>query len=307
MELHQLEAFEAVALHGSFTRAAEVLFVTQPAVTRQIAALESELKTRLFERLGRTVRLTPSGEVLHRYSEQITRLSREAGEAVADIEAGRGGRLHVGASSTLATYVLPPLLRAFREMHPRTEIAVSTGLSARIVEMVRSGEADVGLVTSGADGEERGLHFTTLTDYETCAVVPPGHPLAAKGRLSAADLAQSPLILMEEGTNLRTYVDRLLSAANVAEQVAMEMDNVEAIKRMVEAGLGVSLLPEVAVRAEVESGRLVALPLDVERQGRSIALACRTAKYQTAALRQFTDLVQKEMHSIKRQIDSHNK
>src|SRR5437763_6287769 len=107
MELYQLEAFEAVVAQGSFTRAAEALFVTQPAVTRQIAALEAELRTRLFDRLGRTVRLTVAGEALHRYAEQIIRLSREAHDAVADIEAGDAGRLAVGASSTLATYVLP--------------------------------------------------------------------------------------------------------------------------------------------------------------------------------------------------------
>jgi DNA-binding transcriptional LysR family regulator len=290
MELHQLEAFEAVVAHGSFTRAAEALHLTQPAVTRQIASLERELRTRLFDRLGRTVQMTAAGEALHRYAVQIVRLSQEAHHAVADIEAGASGRLAVGASNTLATYVLPPLLRRFREAHPRVEIAVHTGISAQVVEMVRRNEADIGLVT--AEVSDAALQVTALADYATCVVVPPAHALAVLTEVSAAELAGHPLILMEAGTNLRTYVDRLLNTAGVAEQVALELDNVEAIKRMIEAELGISLLPEVAVQAEVAAGRLVALPLrDVPRAHRRIALIHRRDKYLSASIRAFSRLL----------------
>jgi DNA-binding transcriptional LysR family regulator len=250
------------------------------------------LRTPLFDRLGRTIRLTAAGEALHRYAEQIMRLSREARDAVSDIAAGAAGRLEVGASSTLATYVLPPLLRRFRETNTRIEIAISTGISARVVEMVREGRADIGLVTTEANADDRLLQTMVLADYETCAVVPPGHPLAERVRVRAADLAGISLILMETGTNLRTYVDRLLSSAGVAEQVAMELDNVEAIKRMIEADLGISLLPRVSVQAEVAAGRLLALPLEgVPRGQRRIALVHRRDKYLSAALRAFIALL----------------
>ena len=305
MERHQLEAFEAVARLRSFTRAAEALHVTQPAVTRQVAALESELRPRLCDRLGRSVRMTPSGEALHRYAEPILRLMREAGEAVADIEAGTGGRLTVGASSTLATYVLPPLLRRFREAQPagaRVEIAVHTGVSARVTEMARAGEVDVGLVTGVGEGASGGspadasLTELVLADYETCVVVPPDHPLAARdAAVCPEEMADLPLILMESGTNLRAYVDRLLGAAGVEEQVALELDNVEAIKRMIAAGLGVSLLPRVAVRDEVASGRLAERALaNVPRAHRRILLVWRRDKYLSAALRRFIALLQAE-------------
>jgi DNA-binding transcriptional LysR family regulator len=300
VELHQLEAFEAVVLHRSFTRAAEALYLTQPAVTRQIGALERELRTRLFDRLGRSVRLTASGEALHRYAEQIVRLARDAHDAVMDVESGTAGRLTVGASSTLATYVLPPILRRFRETHPHIEIAIGTGVSARIVEMVREGEADVGLVTTeAADTADSALTQATLADYETCVVVPPSHPLAKRSSVRAADLAGSPLLLMEAGTNLRTYVDRLLSSAGVAEQVAMELDNVEAIKRMIEADLGISLLPAVSVRSEVASGRVAALPLKgVPRSYRRISLIHRRDKYLSATLRAFMALLRTEIPAV---------
>lgn len=290
MELYQLEAFEAVVAQRSFTRAAETLCLTQPAVTRQIAALEAELKTRLFDRLGRTVQMTAAGEALHRYAEAVIRLVREAEHAVADIEMGAAGRLAVGASSTLATYVLPPLLRRFREAYPRVEITIHTGVSAQVLEMVRANEADIGLVT--AETHDRVLQATVLADYATVVVLPPIHPLASRATVRAADLAGSPLILMEAGTNLRTYVDRLLNAAGVEEQVTLELDNVEAIKRMIQADLGISLLPEVAVSAEVAEGRLAALKLtDVPHANRHIALVHRRDKYLTAALQAFLSLL----------------
>jgi DNA-binding transcriptional LysR family regulator len=312
MEFHQLEAFEAVALHRSFTRAAESLFLTQPAVTRQIAALEAELKTRLFDRLGRTVLLTAPGEAFHRYAEQILRLTKEAREAVSDIESGAAGKLTVGASSTLATYALPHLLRRFQERQSgggnRVEITIHTGISARILDMVREGNVDIGLVTGEGDAAEATIEAAAtphdpifevriLADYEACVVVPIAHPLADRKRVTAAHLAPFPLILMESGTNLRTYVDRLLAAAGVQGQVTMELDNVEAIKRMIEADLGISILPQVAIRSEVEAGRLAALTLadSPRRSHRRIALVYRRDKYLSTALKAFMTLLEQEV------------
>lgn len=290
MELRQLEAFEAVVSERSFTRASELLHLTQPAVTRQIAALETELHTRLFDRLGRTVALTAAGEALHRYAENILRLTKEAQQIVSDIAIGKTGRLAVGASSTLATYVLPPLLRRFRELHPNVEISVHTGVSAQVLEMIRSNQADIGMVT--ADVRDEILAARVLAEYETCVVVPPSHPLAKRAEIRASELAGNPLILMEEGTNLRTYVDRLLNAAGVEEQVTMELDNVEAIKRMVEAELGLSMLPQVSVQTEVETGRLVSLKLtDVPQANRQIKVVHRRDKYLSTVLKEFLTLL----------------
>ncbi len=299
MELRQLETFAQVAHWQSFTKAADALSLTQPAVTRQIAALEQELRTRLLERMGRKVRLTAAGEALYRYAVEILRLAREAERAVADVVAGTAGRLAVGASSTTATYILPPLLRRFRETYPGVELSIHTGVSAQVAEMVIASEVDVGIVTGL--GEPGGLIEIPLADYATGVVVYPEHPLAqriadpdfAAQGVSAEELAGSPLILMEEGTNLRTYVDRLLSAAGVEERVTMELDNVEAIKKMIEARLGISLLPLISVQAEVAAGRLIALPLaDVPGAHRRIVAIHRPDKYLSAALKAFLALLQ---------------
>lgn len=293
MELHELEAFEAVCRYRSFTQAADSLFLTQPAVTRQIASLESKLRTRLFERLGRTVQLTAGGEALHRYATEILRLAGEAERAVSDVAIGAAGRLAVGASSTTAAYVLPQILRRFREDWPGVELSIHTGASAQIVDMVVSGAVDVGVVTGFR--ERAGLIEISLAEYATGVVVYPEHSLAKRKGLPvhAEELAGSPLILMEEGTNLRTYVDRLLSAAGVQEQVTMELDNVEAIKKMIEARLGISLLPLVTVEAEVEAGRLAALPLaDVPNAHRRITAIYRQDKYLSISLKAFLQLLQ---------------
>lgn len=292
MEIHELAAFEAVAEHCSFTQAADALFLSQPAVTRQIGSLERKLRTRLFERLGRTVQLTPAGEALRRYASEVLRLVAEAERAVGDVTTGTAGRLAVGASSTTATYVLPRYLRRFREEWPGVELSVHTGPSAQVGEMVAAGTVDVGVVTGYR--EQIGMVEIPLSDYATGVVVYPEHPMAAAGArpVMAAELSGSPLILMEEGTNLRTYVDRLLSAAGVQERVTMELDNVEAIKKMIEARLGISLLPLVTVETEVAANRLVALPLaDVPNAQRRIAAIYRQDKYLTAALKAFLALL----------------
>lgn len=290
MELRQLEAFVTVARRASFTRAAEELHLTQPAVTRQIAALESELGVLLFDRLGKSIQLTGAGETLLGYAEHIQRLTDEAHEALSELAAGRAGRIAIGAASTLATYVLPPLLTRFRQAYPGIELSLRTGLSARVRELVLSGVVDIGLVTS--EGEptrtEGALLSESLGVYETVLAVPPGHALAGRSRVTVDELAGESLLAMTEGTNLRTYAEHVLADAGVVVSVTMELDSVEAIKRMVEAGLGVSLLPRVAVATEVEAGRLVALTLTgIPLPERHIVLLRRRDKHVTTPLLAF--------------------
>ncbi|WP_309712416.1 LysR substrate-binding domain-containing protein, partial [Armatimonas sp.] len=191
MELRQLEAFVTVARRASFTRAAEELHLTQPAVTRQIAALESELGALLFDRLGKSIQLTGAGETLLGYAEHILRLNDEAHEALSELAAGRAGRIAIGAASTLATYVLPPLLTQFRQEHPGIELSLRTGLSARVRELVLSGVVDIGLVTTeGEPAEQEGVLISeSLGAYETVLAVPPGHALATQPTATVTDLS----------------------------------------------------------------------------------------------------------------------
>lgn len=290
MELRQLEAFVTVARRASFTRAAEELHLTQPAVTRQIAALESELGALLFDRLGKSIQLTGAGETLLGYAEHILRLTDEAQDALEELAAGRAGRISIGAASTLATYVLPPLLTQFRQEHPGIELSLRTGLSARVRELVLSGVVDIGLVTTeGEPAQQDGVLLSeSLGVYETVLAVPPSHALATQPTATVTELSGEPLLAMTTGTNLRTYAEHILADAGVAASVTMELDSVEAIKRMVEAGLGVSLLPRVAIASEVAVGRLVALTLTgIPLPERHIVVLRRRDKHISAPLHAF--------------------
>jgi DNA-binding transcriptional LysR family regulator len=296
LELRQLEAFVKVTDLKSFSRAAEELHLTQPAVTRQIANLERELRTQILERLGRRVDLTAAGETLYRYASEMIRLAGEADRAVTDVATGAAGRLSIGASGTAATYLLPLLLRRYRERFPNVDLSVTTGISARIVERVVANEADIGVVTGYR--ETKGLREIPMGAYETVVVAHPDDPLARnfrhreKNGVRVEDLADAPLILMQEGTNLRAYADSLFLSAETEKRVSMELDSAEAIKKMVEARLGVSLLPRIAVSAEAEAGRLVALPLaHLQSPERRIVAIYREDKYLSASLRGFISML----------------
>lgn len=297
MELRNLETFVQVAALGSFTKAADALSVTQPAATRQVAALEAELRTRLLERLGRRVELTDAGRSLLEYATAIVRLAREASTAVADIAAGASGRVSLGASGTAATYLLPPLLMRYRETFPAVDVSVRTAPSRSIAAMVASNAVDLGLVMESRSAE--GLTVVKLATYANVAIAHPAHPFAstcpAEG-LDASRLAGEPIVLMQPGTTLRAWVDRMLSRANVEADITMELDSVEAIKAMVAAGLGISIVPLIAVRDEARSGRLAALRLDPAlAQNEQIAFIHRQDKFLTAAMRSLMALVGSEL------------
>lgn len=300
MELRELDAFVRVVNLGGFRKAADSLCITQPAVTRQIAILERELNTRLLERMGKKVLLTASGEVLYNYATQILHLRQEAQRRVEDVREGTSGRLTIGASSTAATYVLPALLHRFRIENPRVELRVHTGVSSKIGEQVLRNEVDAGVVMDFPGRPD--VTEKPLAEYAMRLVVYPDHPFASRhleSGVSPANLEGEPLIVMEPGTNLRTFVERILSAAGITGQISLELDNVEAIKKMIEARLGISLLPFVAVREETLAKRLVALPFnDLPNATRVISVIYRKDKYVFGSLRHFVDLLQSELHGV---------
>jgi len=291
LEFRELEAFVAVAQEGGFTRASEALSLTQPAITRQIAALEAEMRTRLVDRLGRRVALTAAGEAFLPYAARMLQMASEARQAVTDVAGGTAGRLSVGVSSTAATYILPPVLRRYRDAYPGVEMSVRTGPSAHTVDLVADNAVDLGIVM---DFEDRsGIHVVTLGEYALCVVVYPGHPLASGGirETSVADLAGQSVVLMQPGANLRRMTDKIFNAVAVQPVVSMELDNVESIKKMIAARLGISVLPQIAVDTEVAAGTLVALPLDGGIHRRQISAIYRDDKYISSGMRAFLKML----------------
>ena len=297
MELRQLETFCAVVRSGSFSRAAEEMYLSQPAVSLHIKALESELGVMLFERSGRSVRLTQPGELFHEYAVRIIQLLQEAHQTLSETASGEKGRIVVGAGATTTIFTLPPVLQTLRSDHSGIEVIIRSGTSREVARMVRAGEVDLGLVTSPV-GEEN-LITCILQEDKVVAVVGRDHPLASAQCVTLAEFAQEPLILFVRGSGFRSYLDAVFAGQGITPQVQMELDNVEAIKALVEIGLGASLVPEVAVRSEISDGRLVPLAImDIPQLSRSLSLIYRKDKHLSPTMKVFLTVLDSLGHEL---------
>lgn len=257
MELRQLRSFREVARHGGTTRAAERLGLTQPAVTAQIHTLERALGVKLFEPVGRRLRLTGEGQVL---LEHVDRILDEAESAVEAVRAVRGlklGRVSIGASTTPGNYLLPTLLASFHRLHPGVSVKLEVGNTRQIEQRVADADLDVGLV--GQDVRHRGLSVERFCDDGLVAVAPKEHPLARRRRIPVKTLAAERVLTREEGSATWELTLAWFRRHGCEPALVMDLDSPEATKHAVAAGLGIALLSEHAVRWELEDGRMVRL------------------------------------------------
>jgi DNA-binding transcriptional LysR family regulator len=254
VSLHQLSAFRVVARHQSFTRAAEELYISQPAVSAHVRDLERLYGVELFEQVGRRVRLTEAGRLLEEYADRLIALVEESRRTLNELKGLERGHLAVGASSIPGTYFLPEALGCFRERHPKVEVALRIGDTHQVLGMMRRGEVELAIV--GESREEAGLVRRPYRSDELVLVASPRHPWAQDGIRDIAELAEETFILREQGSSTRENADALLRRVGVAARVAMEWESTEAIKKAVEAGLGVSILSQYAVELEAACGRL---------------------------------------------------
>ncbi|MFE8942410.1 LysR family transcriptional regulator [Streptomyces sp. NPDC007856] len=254
MELRLLVTFEKVATVLSFTRAAAELSYAQSSVTGQIRTLESALGVELFDRLGSRIRLTEAGERLLPYARQIIELTEEARGAVVE-PAEPAGTLTVGTMESLTSYRLPPLLEYFHHRHPRVRLALRTTIGDETRQALRQGTYDVGFLMEERT-EHPGLESAVLAVEPLALVAAPGHALSDSAVPTAA-LADQPLLATEPGCAYRDLFERELKSFGDVQ--FMEFGTIEATKRAAAAGLGIALLPEVTVAAELAEGSLVRL------------------------------------------------
>ncbi|MEV6024586.1 LysR family transcriptional regulator [Streptomyces sp. NPDC052036] len=283
MELRLLVTFEKVATLLSFTRAAAELAYAQSSVTGQVRALEAALGTELFDRLGSRIRLTEAGERLLPYARRIIELSEEARAAVAGAEEPAGS-LTVGTMESLTSYRLPPLLELFHHRYPRVRLSLRTTIGDETRQALRVGAYDLGFLMEEETGHA-GLETAVLAEEPLALVAAPGHPLAP-GPVATADLVGQSLLATEPGCAYRDLFERELSALGPVD--FREFGTIEATKRAAAAGLGVSLLPEVTVAAELAEGSLVRLPWEPPFTLRT-QLAWRAGKRLPAHARLFVE------------------
>ncbi len=287
MDFGQIEAFVQVSTHSSFSRAAEALHLTQPSITARIQALERELGEELFERGGRGVRLTDAGHVFLPYVEHILQQLQEGRDAVEEVRNVQLGSLRLGSAITISTYVLPTILNRFCGEYPLVDVVVRTGRSEQVLNMLLADEVQVGLLRTLSHPDTESI---PLYDDEIVLVAHPDHTFATSGKATIAEVASEPIVLFDRGSSYYGLIHDLFRKANVIPNVAMELDSLEATKRMVEEGLGVALVPEVTIRRELETGALVQVGLsDIEPIRRRIALQYRRNRKRSRAVQAFID------------------
>ena len=256
MLLAQVEGFLEVVRRGSVSRAAQLLYVTQPTLTARLQALEQELGEPLFVRTRQGMRLTDAGRAFMPHAERATEALREGVRAIEGVRSGSEGHLLLASAPAISTYLLPPLLQRFAIEHPRVEVAVRTGHSEDVLRMVLRDEVRLGL---GRALNHPEIDATPFSEDELVLVVPPTHPFSRRRSITITDLGGEQLILFDRTSSYYELTNSAFLTAGVTPRTVMELDNIEAAKKMVEGGLGYAFLPRTAVAAEVAGGRLTSV------------------------------------------------
>lgn len=278
-----------VAHFRSFSKAADALFLTQPSVTARIQSLERDLGEPLFERNGRGVRLTEMGTTFLPYARRALKALQEGRDALDGMRNLDIGTLKLGSALTVSTYVLPKILKAYCSAYPGVEVSVHTGRSDQVLQMVLSDDVHCAL--------ERTVHhqeIVTVPLYEDDLVlaVAPSHAFAKTGTASIEDIGREQLILFDKGSSYNQLIQGVFRQHGIVPKALMDMDTIEATKKMVEEGLGIALLPKVSTEREFAMGLLV--PVEVSNASlprRQISLIFRKNRKQPRAVQAFLSLL----------------
>jgi DNA-binding transcriptional LysR family regulator len=285
----RLQVFHAVAKQSSFTKAAETLFMTQPAVTFQIKQLEEHFNTRLFDRGHGKITLTAAGEVVLEYAEKILSLSAELDTRVSELTGEIQGLLLIGASMTIAEFMLPRVLGEFKSAYPGVKARLTVANSETIEYGVAEHSLDIGLI-------EAPSHLSSLSTEDCCedelqVVCSPAHPLAKLKAVTPKQLLQHPYVSRESGSGTREVTDGYFRQAGFsAEQIniVMELGSPDAIKGVVETGLGYAIMSKVIVAKERQLGVLVSLPL-LPKLSRTLSLVYPKEKFRSRLVTSFVE------------------
>ncbi len=256
MTFAQLRTFEAVARLNSFSKAANELSLTQPAISAQVVALEAALKVKLFDRVGKTFSITERGKVVLRCAEDLHRRVEQLHRELEDLNDLNKGTLRIGGSQVVGVYLLPGILSRFRTQYPLVELKVQVHTSRQIVEMLLRGELDIGVIGEGMPVADERIAVKPIMRDELIVIAPPEHPIVETGSISPSDLSQMPFVLpSKDSASGESLLDQVHSAGITLHSV-LEFGNVGSVKKAVEAGMGISIVSRYAVLRELAEGRL---------------------------------------------------
>jgi DNA-binding transcriptional LysR family regulator len=290
MQIDQIETFLAVASYGGFHRAAQALRLSQPAVSARIQMLEESLGAKLFIRTKTQITLSLAGKTLRPHAENLLRAVSVARQAVHEQQpAGASGVLSIAAGLSISTYLLPDILKKYQSLHPAVKVSVRSGNSLQVLKMVLDGEVDLGLARSLQHPE---VETQSLRDDPLLFVGHPRHPATSRRKLKLRDVESLPVIFYDRGSSDWTLTNGLFRRAGLLPNVVLEVEGIEACKRMVLRRLGLAFLPQLAVTRELDSGKLRAMQItDAEPLHRSLDVIRSRRKPLEKTTQRFLDLL----------------
>lgn len=289
VNLNDFELFVAISRAGSLTAAARAVHLTQPAVSKRLQELESQAGAPLFDRLPRGVRLTEAGRTLLPHAERILALTETAESELQALSGLQRGRLAIGASTTIGSYLVPGLFGRFRRRHPDVALTLEIANTAQIQSAVLDDRLDCGMTEGFVSSDA--LEVEVFAEDDMLAIVAPGDPLLARDDLRTQDLAALPMLMREPGSGSRDVVEAALAKGGLQIEPTMSLGSTEALKNAVAAGLGVAIVSRLTVELELSTGRLMPLPIADLDIHRTLHLLRLKGKQPSPAMQAFLDLM----------------
>jgi DNA-binding transcriptional LysR family regulator len=293
VQIETLKIFCDLVETRSFSQAAEMNFVTQSAVSQQVRGLEEKFKRRLLERVRgrRELHTTQDGEAFYRSSREVLRAYEQLEESMRAMTGTVSGTVRVATVYSVGLHELPPVVGKFMTLYPQAKIDLEYSRTTRIVRDVLSGSAELGVVAYPE--KKRGLEIVPLGGDRLVLICPPAHAFARRKKLRATDLKDQDFVLFERDIPTRRATDRILRSHGVSVRRVAEFDNIETIKRAVEVGLGVAIVPRPSVLDEQANGQLAVIPLAEDEWTRSVGVIYRSDRLLGTAARKFIELLTK--------------
>jgi DNA-binding transcriptional LysR family regulator len=290
--LDQLRILKAIAVEGSFKRAADSLYVSQPAVSLQVQNLERQLDVPLFDRGGRRAQLTEAGHLLLSYGEKILSLCQETCRAIEDLQNLQGGTLIVGASQTTGTYLLPRMIGMFRQKYPDVAVQLHVHSTRRTAWSVANGQVDLAIIGGEIPGElTESLEIIPYAEDELALILPVFHPFAKQETIQKEDLYKLQFIALDSQSTIRKVIDQVLSRCEIDTRrfkIEMELNSIEAIKNAVQSGLGAAFVSTSAIAKELQMGVLHCTPIEGVVVKRTLWLIFNPNRYRSKAAEAFS-------------------
>jgi len=298
MDLHYLKIFDTIAQYESYKKASDILHISQPALSIQIKKLESQIGLKLFDKIGNKVQLNENGIMLHEYTKRIFSIVEELENTISDTQNYIGGTLNIGGSNTPGSYILPEIIGEFKKFYPNTKFNIHIGNTSEISHLISNGTLDIA-INGGNCFYSDHIYVEKLFADKLVLVASPQNPYCDQENLSIEDLENMSFVVHKTDSQLYSYYMNFIELLNIPENINMYLGNIDAIKRAVSSNLGISLMPYVAVKFELQFGLLKMLNFSQHQLNYPYSLIYNKNKALSATSKKFIEFVRKNIKNEK--------